>query len=53
MYYNELVAFMDAVHDKVNGIENAERLSKIRSTYEDALKTYELTWAIRLASEKK
>jgi predicted dehydrogenase len=42
-YYNEIQCFFEAILSK-----NA---SLIKSPYEDAFKTYELTWAIRRASE--
>jgi len=35
-------------HDQIEGGENPE----ILSTYEDAAKTYEFTWAIRQSSEE-
>jgi len=44
-YHNEVVTFLDAIKNKDP--------SKIRSSFEDAWRTYELTWAIRRASEKK
>jgi predicted dehydrogenase len=43
-YHNEVVAFLDAVRNKDPSL--------IRSSFEDAFKTYELTWAIRRASER-
>jgi len=46
MYYNELKAFIDAVR----GVGST---TAILSSYEDAVKSYELTWAIRLSSEAK
>jgi len=42
-YHNEIVSFLDAVRKKDPSL--------IRSPYEDAYKTYQLTWAIRRASE--
>ena len=38
-YHGEVEVFLKAVHDKDSNI--------IRSSYEDAFKTYQLTWAIR------
>jgi predicted dehydrogenase len=43
-YYNEAKAFLDAIKNKDQSL--------IRSSYEDAFKTYELTWDIKRASEK-
>eukprot|EP01120_Amphizonella_sp_Union-15-10_P007668 TRINITY_DN2617_c0_g2_i1.p1 TRINITY_DN2617_c0_g2~~TRINITY_DN2617_c0_g2_i1.p1 ORF type:complete len:388 (+),score=69.69 TRINITY_DN2617_c0_g2_i1:3-1166(+) len=43
-YFNEDVAFLDAIKTK--------NKSGIRSDFADAFKTYELTWAIREASER-
>jgi hypothetical protein len=43
-FYSEISAMVDAVEG------NAE--SSLLSTFEDALKTYQLTWAIRRAGEK-
>lgn len=42
-FFSEMSEFIDAVEGKP---------SHILSSYEDATKTYELTWAIRLAGEK-
>jgi predicted dehydrogenase len=43
-FFSEMSAFIDSVEGKPD--------SHILSSFEDATKTYELTWAIRLASEK-
>lgn len=43
-FFSEMSSFIDAVE----GVPDAH----ILSSYEDATKTYELTWAIRLAAEK-
>jgi len=45
MYYTEAKAFIDAVR---NG---GDKETDIQSSYDDAYKTYELTWAIRNACE--
>ncbi|KAG8993772.1 hypothetical protein FRB93_001926 [Tulasnella sp. JGI-2019a] len=42
-FYSEVSNFIDAVEGGPD--------SNILSSFEDAAKTYELTWAIRLASE--
>ncbi|KAI0647674.1 putative oxidoreductase C terminal-domain-containing protein [Trametes meyenii] len=44
-FYTELASFLDVVEGRRLGKD------KIMSSYEDAIKTYELTWAIRRASE--
>ncbi|PPQ76466.1 hypothetical protein CVT24_013213 [Panaeolus cyanescens] len=44
-FYTEVDAFIDVVEGKATQ-------DAISSTYEDGVKTYELTWAIRLASEE-
>ncbi|BEI83610.1 hypothetical protein CcaverHIS002_0402140 [Cutaneotrichosporon cavernicola] len=43
-FFSEMSSFIDAVEGKPG--------AHILSSFEDATKTYELTWAIRLASEK-
>jgi len=43
-YYNEVKCFLDAIKTGDHSL--------IRSSYEDAYKTYELTWAIARATEK-
>jgi len=45
MYYNELENFVNVIDGKADP-------SSILSTYEDAIKSYEFTWAIRLKSEE-
>ncbi|KAI1794773.1 putative oxidoreductase C terminal-domain-containing protein [Ganoderma leucocontextum] len=44
-FHTELATFMDVV-------EGRRPSEEILSSYEDAIKTYELTWAIRRASER-
>lgn len=44
-FHTELATFIDVVEGRRGGEE-------ILSSYEDAIKTYELTWAIRRASER-
>ncbi|KAI0771105.1 putative oxidoreductase C terminal-domain-containing protein [Trametes elegans] len=44
-FYTELETFVDVV-------EGRSAVGRILSPYEDAIKTYELTWAIRRASER-
>jgi len=44
-FYSEMSNFIDVV-------KKDQPASKILSSYEDAVKTYELTWAIREASER-
>ncbi|BEJ11550.1 hypothetical protein CspHIS471_0200100 [Cutaneotrichosporon sp. HIS471] len=45
-FLNELALFIDAA------MRDKKKTSPILSSYADAVKTYEMTWAIRLASEK-
>jgi len=45
-FFSEVSNLIDVVEDGPNGDRN-----RILSSYEDAVKTYELTWAIRAASE--
>lgn len=61
-FYNELAAICNAQDQKANnqttsvieGIKADALLpNRILSSFEDATKTYEFTWAIRLESEKK
>ena len=61
-FYNELAAICSAQDRKANNqtISNLEEVkedtllpTRILSSFEDATKTYEFTWAIRLESEKK
>lgn len=47
-FFSEISVFIDNVED----IEEDPETATMLSSYEDACKTYELTWAIRLASEK-
>jgi len=47
-FFSEVSNLIDIVED----IEEDSEAGMILSTYEDACKTYELTWAIRQASEK-
>ncbi|KAK0522154.1 hypothetical protein OC842_006552 [Tilletia horrida] len=44
--------FFSEVANLIDVIENGPGAAPLLSTYEDAAKTYALTWAIRLASEK-
>jgi len=44
--------FFSEVSNLIDVIEHGEGTSEILSTYEDACKTYEFTWAIREASER-
>ncbi|KAG8747660.1 hypothetical protein FRC10_000203 [Ceratobasidium sp. 414] len=44
--------FFSEVSNLVDVIEQGEGTAEILSTYEDACKTYEFTWAIREASER-
>jgi len=47
-FFSEVSNLIDVIED----IEEDPESDPILSSYEDASKTYELTWAIRLASEK-
>ncbi|KXN93209.1 hypothetical protein AN958_00133 [Leucoagaricus sp. SymC.cos] len=47
-FFSEISNWLDVIED----IEEDPEAAQILSSYEDAVKTYELTWAIRLASEK-
>ncbi|TFK54941.1 hypothetical protein OE88DRAFT_1778962 [Heliocybe sulcata] len=47
-FFSEISHFIDVIED----IEEEPEASQILSSYEDAVKSYELTWAIREASEK-
>lgn len=47
-YYGEISAFIDAIDANKKG----GKVENIRSTFADACATYELTWAIRQASER-
>ncbi|KAF9532910.1 putative oxidoreductase C terminal-domain-containing protein [Crepidotus variabilis] len=47
-FFSEISNFVDLIED----IEEDPESSTILSSYEDAVKTYEFTWAIRRASEK-
>jgi len=47
-FFSEISVFIDNTED----IEEDPETATMLSSYEDACKTYELTWAIRLASEK-
>ncbi|TFY80995.1 hypothetical protein EWM64_g3014 [Hericium alpestre] len=47
-FFSEVSNLIDVIED----IEEEPESSQILCSYEDAVKTYELTWAIRLASEK-
>jgi len=47
-FFSEISVFIDNIED----IEENPETATMLSSYEDACKTYELTWAIRLASEK-
>ncbi|KAA1469526.1 hypothetical protein DENSPDRAFT_772653 [Dentipellis sp. KUC8613] len=47
-FFSEVSNLVDVIED----IEEQPDGSTILSSFEDAVKTYELTWAIRLASEK-
>ena len=44
--------FFSEVSNLIDNIEKGRGASPILSSYEDAVKTYALTWAIREASEK-
>ncbi|CAE6437052.1 hypothetical protein ACGC1H_004451 [Rhizoctonia solani] len=44
--------FFSEVSNLIDVIEHGEGTAEILSTFEDACKTYEFTWAIRLASER-
>ncbi|KAF5358182.1 hypothetical protein D9756_001625 [Leucocoprinus leucothites] len=46
-FFSEISNLIDVVED----IEEDPEAAQILSSYEDAVKTYELTWAIRIASE--
>jgi hypothetical protein len=46
-YNGEFSTFIDAIEDP-----NPDTSSLILSTFDDAVKTYELTWKIREAAEK-
>ena len=45
--------FFSEVANLIDCVEHGPNAAPILSSYEDAVKTYALTWAIRLASEKK
>jgi len=47
-FFSEVSNFIDAVED----VEDDAEVGKILSSYEDACKTYEFTWAIREAAER-
>ncbi|KAL9715090.1 hypothetical protein Ac2012v2_001749 [Leucoagaricus gongylophorus] len=47
-FFSEISNLIDVVED----IEEDPEAAQILSSYEDAVRTYELTWAIRIASEK-
>ncbi|KAG5654503.1 hypothetical protein H0H81_001144 [Sphagnurus paluster] len=47
-FFSEVSNLIDIIED----IEEDPEAAQILSTYEDAVKTYELTWAIRAASER-
>ncbi|PFH54410.1 hypothetical protein AMATHDRAFT_135614 [Amanita thiersii Skay4041] len=47
-FFSEISNFIDVIED----IEEDPEGSQILSTYDDAVRTYELTWAIRQASER-
>jgi len=47
-FFSEISVFIDNIED----IEEDPETATVLSSYEDACKTYELTWAIRLASER-
>ncbi|KAH9946084.1 putative oxidoreductase C terminal-domain-containing protein [Epithele typhae] len=47
-FFSEISVLIDNIED----IEEDPETAQILSTFEDACKTYELTWAIRLASER-
>ncbi|WFC94946.1 hypothetical protein MBRA1_001584 [Malassezia brasiliensis] len=51
--YSEDDPFFSEVSNLVDCIQHGPNAAPILSTYEDAVKTYALTWAIRLASEKR
>ena len=46
-FFSEVSNWIDVIED----IEEDPESSKILSTFDDAVKTYEFTWAIRRASE--
>ena len=50
--YNDDDPFFSEVSNLIDCIEHGEGTSPILSSYEDAAKTYALTWAIREASER-
>ncbi|WFD18754.1 hypothetical protein MCAP1_000965 [Malassezia caprae] len=50
--YNDDDPFFSEVSNLIDCIEKGEGTSPILSSYEDAVKTYALTWAIREASER-
>ncbi|KDQ60764.1 hypothetical protein JAAARDRAFT_55502 [Jaapia argillacea MUCL 33604] len=47
-FFSEISHFIDIIED----IEEEPESSQILSSYDDAVRTYELTWAIREASER-
>ncbi|PPQ78079.1 hypothetical protein CVT25_015613 [Psilocybe cyanescens] len=47
-FFSEISNFIDTVED----IEEDSEAAQILSSYEDAVRTYEFTWAIRKAAEK-
>ena len=50
--YNDDDPFFSEVSSLIDSIEHGEGTSPILSSYEDAARTYALTWAIREASER-
>ena len=51
-YMTEVIPFVEAVRKKKVGVKrDVDQASGILCTYEEALRTYELTWRIRVESE--
>ncbi|TIB75588.1 hypothetical protein E3Q23_02341 [Wallemia mellicola] len=51
-FFSEISNWVDEIEKNDDHVNRNELDTAILSTYEDAVQSYELTWAIRLASEK-
>jgi len=45
--------YLDQIEAFVADVQNGMKGKRVLSTFEDAVQTYEFTWAIREASEKR
>jgi hypothetical protein len=52
LYECEDDPYLDQIQAFVSGVESGSK-QEVLSTFEDAVQTYEFTWAIREASEQK